>query len=187
MSNARLAGTLWLIVIIAGVVSVLTQTTSPRVAFAANLFAGVCYLGVTVLLYELFKSVEHRLALFAACCGLAGVASGAATELIKTDPPTLGFYVSMLFFGFQILSIGYLITRSHPIPRVLGVLLMLGGASYFINSFANFLGLGVGASLGRFVIPIAILGEGALTFWLVVKGATLAEARARQPAPSRSS
>lgn len=185
MSNGRLAGTLWLIVIFAGVLSVLTQTASPRVAFAANLFAGLCYLGVSVVLYELFRSVERRLSLFALCCGLTGVASGAAMELIKTDPPTQGFHVSMLFFGFQILSIGYLITQSSSIPRVLGVLLMLGGASYVINSFTNFLGLGVGASLAPFVIPIAILGEGALTFWLLIKGANLAQATARQPAPSR--
>lgn len=68
---------------------------------------------------------------------------------------------------------------------MLGVLLMLGGASYAINSFTHFLGLRVGASLAPFVIPIAILGEGALTFWLLLKGANVAEATARQPAPSR--
>jgi uncharacterized protein DUF4386 len=177
MSNARLAGTLWLTVIIAGVVSMVTQTGSPRVAFAANQFAGVCYLGVTAVLYELFKTVDRRVALFAAFCGLAGVAGGAATELIKTEPPTQGFYLAMVFFGFQILSIGYLITRSNSIPRVLGMLLMLGGASYFINSFTNFLAPAVGAHLAPFVIPIAILGEGALTIWLLAKGATLEEVR----------
>lgn len=176
MSNARLAGTLWLIVIIAGVVSVVTQTGSPRVAFAANQFAGVCYLGVTLLLYELFKTVERRVALFAAFCGLTAVASGAAMELIKTDPPAQGFYVSMVFFGFQILSIGYLITRSKLIPRVLGVLLMLGGASYFVNSFTNFLAPAVGANFAPFVIPIAILGEGAFTLWLLIRGANMVEA-----------
>ena len=176
MSNGRLAGTLWLIVILAGVVSFLAQSGSPRVAFAANLFAGVCYLGVTALLYELLKRIEKRVALFAALCGVAGVASGAASDLIKTDPPTQGFYVSMVFFGFQILSTGYLITRSSVIPRVLGVLLMLGGASYFINSFTNFLAPALGAHLAPFVVPIAILGEGALTIWLLVKGGNLAEA-----------
>ncbi len=54
--TARLAGILWLVVIAGGVVSVVTQTGQPRLAFAANLFSGLCYLGVTVLLYQLFRS-----------------------------------------------------------------------------------------------------------------------------------
>ncbi len=76
----------------------------------------------------------------------------------------------MVFFGAQIISIGYLITRSTLIPRILGVLLLLGGSSYIINSFTNFLSPGLGAHLSPFIVPVAILGEGALTLWLLVKG-----------------
>jgi len=47
---------------------------------------------------------------------------------------------------------------------------MLGGASYIINSFTNFVAPGAGSHLMPFVVPIAILGEGALTLWLLVKG-----------------
>ena len=53
---------------------------------------------------------------------------------------------------------------------MLGILLMLGGASYIINSFTNFVAPGAGSHLMPFVVPIAILGEGALTLWLLVKG-----------------
>jgi hypothetical protein len=80
----------------------------------------------------------------------------------------------MIFFGSQILTIGYLITRSTLIPRFLGVLLMLGGASYLINSFTNFVAPNVGIHLMPLIIPIAIFGEGALTFWLLVKGVKVA-------------
>jgi len=167
--NARLAGALWLVVIAVSVISVITQAGQPRLAFAANQFAGVCYLGVTVLLYELFKPVSGLLARFAAYCGLAGVASGAAASLIQSTPPNRGFYVAMVLFGVQVISIGYLIMRSSLIPRILGLLLALGGSSYVINSFTNFLSPSLGAHLGPFIIPIAILGEGALTLWLLVK------------------
>jgi len=160
--DARLAGALWLVVIAAGVVSVVTQSGVPRLALAANQFGGVCYLGVTVLLYQLFKPVDTNISLFGAFCGLAGVASGAEGSQ--------GFFIAMVFFGFQIISIGYLITRSTLIPRILGVLLLLGGSSYVINSFTNFLAPAIGAHLAPFVIPVAILGEGALTLWLLVKG-----------------
>jgi hypothetical protein len=168
--TARLAGALWLVVIAVSVVAVATQSGIPRLAFAANLLGAVCYLGVTVLLYALFKPIDAGISLFAAACGLAGVAGGAALSLVKSDPPAQGFYVEMVFFGFQILSIGYLITRSTLIPRLLGVLLMLGGASYVINSFTNFLAPALGAHVAPFIIPVAILGEGALTLWLLVKG-----------------
>jgi hypothetical protein len=76
----------------------------------------------------------------------------------------------MVFFGAQIISIGFLITRSTLIPRILGVLLLLGGASYVINSFTNFLAPAIGVHVAPFVVPVAILGEGALTLWLIVKG-----------------
>jgi len=46
---------------------------------------------------------------------------------------------------------------------------MFGGSSYVINSFTNFLSPALGAHVAPFVVPIAILGEGALTFWLLVK------------------
>ena len=169
--TARWAGALWLVVIAVSVLAVATQSAQPRLAFAANQFGGLVYLGVTVLLYQLFKSVDPAISLFASFCGLAGVASGAAVDsLSQFSPPIPGFYVAMVFFGAQIISIGYLITRSTLIPRVLGVLLLLGGASYVINSFTNFLAPAIGAHLAPFIIPIAILGEGALTLWLLLKG-----------------
>jgi len=168
--TARLAGALWLVVIAASVISVATQSGMPRLAFAANQFSGVCYLGVTVLLYQLFKPVDTGISLFAAFCGLAGVASGAALSLVRSDPPAQGFYIAMVFFGAQIIAIGYLIIRSTLIPRILGVLLLLGGSSYVINSFTNFLSPALGAHLAPFIIPVAILAEGALTLWLLVKG-----------------
>jgi len=168
--TAKLAGGLWLIVIAVSIVGVMTQSSAPRVAFAATQFGGLCYLGVTVLLYELFKPVDASLSLFAAVCGAAGVASGAAADLVHTDPPIQGFLVSMVFFGSQIIGIGYLILRSRLVPRALGVLLLLGGASYLINSFTNFLAPTLGAHVMPFIVPIAILGEGSLTVWLLVKG-----------------
>jgi len=80
-------------------ISVATQSGIPRLAFAANQFSGVCYLGVTVLLYQLFKPVDTGISLFAAFCGLAGVASGAALSLVRSDPPAQGFHIAMVFFG----------------------------------------------------------------------------------------
>jgi hypothetical protein len=166
---ARLAGALWLVVILVSVIGIATQSTQPRLAFAATQFGAVCYLGVTVLLYALFKPVDATLSLFAAVCGAVGLASGGDTSPMG-PPSETAFLVEMVFFGCQIFTVGYLITRSTLIPRALGVLLMLGGASYVINSFTNFLAPDAGRQVMPFIVPIAILGEGALTIWLLVKG-----------------
>src|SRR6266508_2086475 len=81
-----------------------------------------------------------------------------------------GFNITMAFFGFQCFLIGCLIVRSTFLPRILGVLLAMGGSCYVISSFATFLAPSFGGRLTPFIIPAALLGEGSLTFWLLVFG-----------------
>ena len=80
------------------------------------------------------------------------------------------FKVGMVFFGIHVASTGYLILRSTLIPRIIGAVLVAGGSSYMITSFATFVAPAVGARMSPLVIPIAILGEGSLTLWLLFKG-----------------
>lgn len=180
------------------VAAVFASEPQIRLAFVATFAGSLFYLGVTVLLYELLKPVNRSVALFGAFCGLAGIVVGAAASVNdlatlalvddarRTAAPVSSlvqnavqmfvsaaepeFKVGMVFFGFQIASVGYLIFRSTFLPRVIGVILMLGGSSYVISSFASFVSATMGATLAPFVIPIAILGEGSLTLWLLVKG-----------------
>ena len=172
-----------------------------RLGFAANLAAGVCYIGVTVILYDLLKVVSRTLSSFAAFLGLAGSAAGSASSLpllvalivlgkaqyssaFSADQLQAlafasvrlngqGFNVSMLFFGFQCVTVGYLIVRSSFLPRILGALLAIGGSSYVIASFANFVAPPLGSRLSSFIIPAAVLGEGALCLWLLAMGVNL--------------
>lgn len=216
-TKARIAGGLWLIVIVTGAfaffaqaspmvrgdaaataANILASETMFRLGFAANLVAGACYLGVTVLLYGLLKRLSPSLSLLAAAFGVAGVAAGGAMSLAELTPlvllgqapylsafttpqlqalalaalrlASLGSYIGMALFGFQCGLIGYLIARSVFLPRALGVLLGLGGASYVISSFASFVAPAFGSQLAPFILPIAILGEGSLSLWLLVKG-----------------
>ena len=95
---ARIAGALWLIVIVASIASVtgtrpLDWRADPatlvaaatnaasriRLGFAVNFFGKACYIGVTVILYELLKPVNKSVALFSAFCGLAGLSTGIST------------------------------------------------------------------------------------------------------------
>ncbi|HWS89635.1 MAG TPA: DUF4386 domain-containing protein [Pyrinomonadaceae bacterium] len=226
LGKARAAGALWLTVIAASVVAVVFQSRLVvrddaaltanniaaseslfRLSVVVDLFAGACYMGVTVLLYVLLKPAGRSLSLFAAFSGLAGVVVGAAAALLRLAPLVLlggagdaaaftptqqqalamtalklegsGFNVAMVYFGLQCVSVGYLIVRSTFLPRVLGVLLAVGGASYVLSSFANILSPPVGALLFPFIVPTAIVGEGALTLWLLFKGVNVERWRER--------
>src|SRR5213595_1023451 len=214
--TARLAGALWLAVIVVSIVSIfvnpsvntvgtpiqtaatiLAAETPYRLAFALLFFGSLCYLGVTALIYELLRPVNRSIALFGAFASLAGLTIGAASAVNELGALTLlkqaanaapaaanqlqtiaqvflndqaEFKVGMVFFGIHVASTGYLILRSTLIPRIIGGILVAGGASYMITSFATFVAPAVGARLSPLVIPIAILGEGSLTLWLLFKG-----------------
>ncbi|HJQ53149.1 MAG TPA: DUF4386 domain-containing protein [Gemmatimonadaceae bacterium] len=177
--------------------SVLASEGPIRLGFALNVLVSVCYLGVTALLYDLLRPVGRGLALFGAFAGVGGIIVGAASavdelaalgllrDAATATPDTANqlqtiaqlafragpeFAVSMVFFGFQIVSVGYLIFRSTFLPRIIGAVLVLGGASYIAISLAKFVAPTLGMRMGPLVIPIAIIGEGALTLWLLFKG-----------------
>ena len=229
--TARMAGALWLAVI---VISGVDAATSPigissdavttahsilasefryRLGVLAEIVAGTCYLGVTVLLYQLLQPVSKGLALFAACCGAIGLSIGAtltvpdlgvvpllkSAQLPSGDAAQtqaiavssirmfrLGFTVSMVYFGFQCATVGYLIARSGFIPKAIGILLAIGGSFYVISSLTTFLSPTAGSMLGRVVIPVAFIGEGATMLWLLFKGVNVAKWHLRtgvQPTP----
>jgi hypothetical protein len=219
----RIAGVLWLIVIIAGgwsfmvasamvvhsdaaatAANILASESSYRLAFVASLIAGACYMGVTVILYDLLKPVNRTLSMLAASFGVAGVAVGGASAISHFAPlvvlasspygaaftpgqlqalaymalrlQTVLTSAAMVFFGIQCFSAGYLIVRSTFIPRILGVLLAIGGLSYVTASFATFLAPQFGARLALYILPTGLLGEGSLCVWLIVTGASRATA-----------
>ncbi len=229
--KARIAGALWLIVIVTGGFAVLTRSalivrndaaatasnilafeTRFRLAFVADLIGAACYVGVTILLYELLKPVSRTVSLAGACFGLTGVAVGTAISLNYVAPVLLlrgaqplsafetnqlqaealvflrlyreGYNVGMVFFGVQIVTIGYLIVRSTLVPRLLGMILVIGGSGYVANSFANFLLLPFAPQLSQFVLAATFIGEGSLTLWLLIRGV---DVRRMEEQPARAS
>ena len=178
--------------------NILAHESRFRLGFAADLISGASYVGVTALLYYLLKPAGRSLSLLAAFFGLCGVAiSGVgflshlaplvllrgaqslsafttsqlqAAALVALKLQVQVFSIGMVFFGIQCFLAGCLIARSTFLPRALGVLLALGGSCYVLASFANFLAPALGARLVPFVMPVALIGEGSLTVWLLTKG-----------------
>jgi hypothetical protein len=87
------------------------------------------------------------------------------------------FSVSLTFFGVFCAMIGYLIVRSKFLPVILGLLMIIAGVTYWINSFRFFLGLPI-----PYIQWVTLIAELSLALWLLVAGVNEAEWRARAQA-----
>lgn len=91
-----------------------------------------------------------------------------------------GVLVAQVFWGLWLLPFGILVYRSRFIPRFLGVLLILNGFTYPIQSFTYFLLPQYGDVVSRITFPV-LFGEVAIILWLLIRGVRdqpLAEAAA---------
>jgi len=164
-----------------------------RLGLAIGLIATGCYIAVTALLYALFTPVSGSLSLLAAFFSLVGCAVQAfgslfeftpltalggdrhlsefkeeqlrALTLMFTELHTQAINVSLVFFGFYCLLIGYLIFRSAFLPRILGALMAsagLGWLTFLVPSLGNY--------LSPYVLVLGFIAELSLCVWLIVMG-----------------
>jgi Domain of unknown function (DUF4386) len=155
--RARVAGILYALVFVTGSYALIA--VQGRVM--ANVIASVCYVAVTVLFYDLFKPVSRTLSMVAAGVSLLGCVFGALSSFGRA-PFSMN---PLVLFGIYCLLIGYLIWQSHFLPRALGVLMAFGGVGWL-----TFLSPALAKALFPYNLAPGILGEGALTLWLLVKG-----------------
>ena len=169
--KARIAGVFYLITFVTGVFALVSASGR----LVANLIATVCYVAVTFLFYGLFKRVNRSLSLLAAFVSLVGCAVGVVSmfHLARFNINNL------VFFGFYCLLIGYLIVRSTFLPRILGVLMAIGGLGWL-----TFISPPLAQHLSPYHMAPGILGEGVLTVWLLVVGVN--EQRWREQASTAS-
>jgi hypothetical protein len=170
-----------------------------RLGLAGEMLTCVCDVALSVILYVLLKPAGRVLALLAAAFrltfvavygisklfeGAALVALGGDGALSSFGPQQLhslaylslrvhsyGYGVSLLFFGVCCVLFGCLIHRSGYIPRVIGVLLVVGGAGYVIFSLTQILSPPLAARvLFPWIMLPAFPAELGLSLWLLVKG-----------------
>jgi hypothetical protein len=164
-----------------------------QLGFAVYLIEMACQIAMTALLYDLLKPAGRSVSLLAAFLGLAGciiktfsrlffiaplfVLGGAhylsvfnaeqlqALALLFLKVNDHGAAMSLVFFGFYALLTGYLIIRSTFLPRILGVLSVLGGLGWL-----SFLYLPLGYRLFPYIAAFGLLGAVLLVLWLLVFG-----------------
>jgi hypothetical protein len=86
--------------------------------------------------------------------------------------------IGLVFFGFHLLVLGYLVFKSGYIPRFLGVLLIVASLAYLVDSFAHVLLFNYADYASIFMLVVFVLGvigELSFTFWLLLKGTKIAE------------
>lgn len=161
--------------------------------FAALLINVVCYVVVTALFYRLFRVVSGTVSLTAALVSLVGCAVQASMCVLYIAPLTYlngqtylnvftpvqlqslayvtirlysqGYDVGLVFFGFYCVLIGALIVRSTFIPKTFGILMVIAGLGWL-----TFLTPQLATAWQPWNLLPGVIGEGALTLWLLFKG-----------------
>jgi Domain of unknown function (DUF4386) len=184
-----------------------------RAGIAGDLLMHVCDVGVMLVLYVLLRPVNRNLAMLAVLFNLIQTAVLVASKLTLLLPLFLlgdaeylkafsaqqlqalayvslrthdyGVGVGLVFFGVECFVTGSLIFRSGYLPRTLGILMLLAGASYLTNSFALILYPPLASRLFPAILLPAFVAESSLALWLLLKGVDLTKWAQRAATPSR--
>jgi len=177
-----------------------------RIGIAGDLAMHVCDLFLAIVYYLLLRRVNKNLAMLSVLFGLIQTAVLVANKLnlvmpllflgnedyLKAfDPQQLqvlsyiaikahgyGFGIGLIFFGFECLIDGYLIFKSGFLPRFLGVLILIAGLCYLVNSFALILFPAVSDAIFQVVMAPIFLSELSMCLWLLIKGVNVTKWKA---------
>jgi hypothetical protein len=166
-----------------------------RLSFAAYLVEGICDVALCVLFYILLRPVDRNLALLSAFFGIVSMVTFAVAQasfysasvvlretggmtsfsvdqrnalaLLATRISATIAWLFVCMYGIASMIRGYLIARSGYLPKFIGILLLIGGAGFFLRSI-TFL-LAPAYSSGYMLLPMMLAGV-SLTAWLLVRG-----------------
>jgi len=215
--TARLAGLLYLIMIIAGVYNIMYLSSKIivkgdaatvannilsneflfRTGIISDFISNIIFVFLVLALYRLLKQVnEHRAKLMVALVIVQiptvfimeafnitslMILKG---EIFKTfelsqrqDLAMLfhkindyGMMTLELFWGLWLIPLAQLVYKSGFIPRIFGILLMINGIAYMIDSFIFMLLPNYHAFINQFILLFVIPGEISIMLWLLIKG-----------------
>jgi len=80
-----------------------------------------------------------------------------------------------MFWGLWLLPFGLLVYKSEFIPSILGILLLIGGIAYMIDSTVSILFPGYSAFVKYPTLLLVAIGEISITLWLIIKGVKIKE------------
>lgn len=160
--------------------------------FASSLIGVVFHIAWALLIYELLKYVNRRVALFATFVILVGCAVQALTVLFYIAPLLVlrggssftafsadqlqgmallalrlngsAFNIYLVFFGLWCFLVGFLIFRANFLPRILGVLLAISGVGWMLYLWPPL----AQRLFMPYIAGASAIGEIPLELWLLV-------------------
>ena len=169
-----------------------------RWGLVADLINFVCGLPCVLIIYFLFKRVNKfllQLALIFVVIQTAIIAVNLLNQIspllilsnnayLNTFQPNqlatllqlslniqgVGYAIGLVFFGFYCLIVGYVIFNSKMIPKFLGILYIISGLGYLMNSFIMLLSKGFANPVFAYVTIPIFIGELSFCLWLLIKG-----------------
>lgn len=217
---SRLAGLLYLIVVVTGIFSLayvpsqITVHEDPhatlsnivaaeplfRLGIASFLIEQVAFLLLPLVLFQLFRSINHHVAVLMVALAVVSVPIALVSLVNRIDALSLltdpyfsrtlapaqlqaaaklsldayrnGLLVTSLFWGLWLLPFGYLVFKSGFLPKLLGILLMLGCLGYMVNVFGELLVPHYSNSfVSNYAGLPAAFGEIGTCLWLLLVGA----------------
>jgi hypothetical protein len=75
-----------------------------------------------------------------------------------------------MFWGLWLLPFGLLVYKSEFIPRILGILLVIAGIAYMIDSSVALLFPIYSSFVKQPTLLLVAIGEISITLWLLIKG-----------------
>ena len=175
-----------------------------RLGFVSDLLMMVLLLLLPLVLYKLLYSVSKNLSIlmvvfvmvsvpinmlnllneFAAVHLLSGAeylnAIGGeqltANAMLSYDLYLHGYEIANVFFALWLIPLGLLVYKSGFLPKILGILLVVGGFSLFLEVFVYFLVPGFEVVNTVLLIPQTI-SEFVFLIWLLVKGINISKVK----------
>ncbi len=169
--------------------NILASESLFRLSIVIALLVQIINIFVVLALYQVLKPVNKNMAWLMVLFLLLGVPIAMLNELnqlavllvlhgasqlqvlmpLFLDLHQLGISIAGIFWGLWLFPMGYLVFKSGYLPRILGVLLIIGCFGYLIDSFAVFLIPNYKASIAMFTF----WGEVLLPLWLLIKGVNI--------------
>jgi hypothetical protein len=168
--KAKTAGVLYLLSVLAASFAEIFVHGGMNVA--GCLIAVSVMIAATLFFYDALSPMSRRLTLLAASFNFVGL----AFELLRLQ--TRGVNVAVVFDGFYCILIGYVVFNSTSRPRIIGVLMALGGVGWL-----TLVSPVLASYLSPYNLALGILGEGAVCLWFLVMGVNAQRRKEQASAP----
>ena len=155
-------------------------------AHAARAMVVLVAIGASIsFLNILFEFQGMRVATDPAYLGTVGTTGSTALAMLMLDLQHFGYAIAGIFFGLWLVPLGYLAFKSRMFPKVLGIVLVVGGIGYLFDTLATFVAPDLTAVIHPVAALLGLVAEVSLLAYLLIKGVRT-PASTHQPSPAGS-